>query len=528
MIRPALIPAAFGAVMVSSVHAAAFVVDTTADAMLGACTAAPADCSLRGAITSANASPGPHDIRFDLPPDDPGYIAETAHWRIAPIDNLPGITRTVTIDGYSQPGAVPNSLGADAGNNAVLKIELRGASFNSTNGLGIGDFGAQLTVRGLAINGFQTGIQLYNSSGAHRVEGCFIGTDISGLQARPNTRGISISGAAQIGGLDPAARNVLSGNSYAAVISSGGSADGVHVAGNLVGLAADGSSVLPGQDYGLLLSGPVQDMWIGGDVPAAANVIAGNEFGAVYFSGSGPLAPGATPLRVLGNRIGTDASGVLPAGNGLNPGSPSQPQATIGAFRLGTCGIAVGGAAAGEGNLIAHGGGAGVHIATCRDAPIHGNTFRANRGLAIDLSANSLVDGPTANDVDDLDGSGKVEPIFTGNRFQNTVEVLATAADADADELLLTLRVDSAPSAALYPLRVDVYRSDTAGMYPVATETIAAEAAHAPFDVVLPLSLAGQSLAFTVTDADGNTSEFARTGGVFGDGFEAVAMQRAP
>lgn len=527
MIRPVVILAAFGAVLVSSVHAAAFVVDTTDDAVLGDCTAAPGDCSLRGAITSANASVGPHTIDFDLPPDDPGYIAETAHWRIAPASNLPGITRAISIDGYSQPGAMPNSLGTDAGSNAVLKVELRRASFNSTNGLSLGDFAAQLTVRGLAINGFQTGIQLYNSNAAHRIEGCFIGTDITGMLAQPNMRGIAVSGAAQIGGLTPDTRNVLSGNSYAAVISSGSTMDGVRAAGNLVGLAADGSTVLPGQDYGFMLTGLVQDMRIGGDVPEAANVISGNEFGAIYFSGSGALAPGATPLRVVGNRIGTDASGVLAAGNGLNPGSPSQPQATIAAFRMGTCGLSVGGSEMGEGNLIAHGGGPGVHIANCRDAPILGNTFRANRGLAIDLSPNSLFDGPTPNDVDDADGSGDVEPIYAGNRFQNTVEILVSVADADADELLLTLRVDSSPLAAAYPLRVDVYRNDASGMYPVATESIALQAAQQPFDVVLPLSLAGESLAFTVTDDDGNTSEFARTGGVFADGFEASPVLSA-
>ena len=39
---------------------------------------------------------------------------------------LPTIEEPVIIDGYSQPGARPNTLAV--GNNAVLKIELSGAA----------------------------------------------------------------------------------------------------------------------------------------------------------------------------------------------------------------------------------------------------------------------------------------------------------------------------------------------------------------------------------------------------------------
>src|SRR5215212_7882175 len=58
-------------------------------------------CTLRAAIQEANATSGTDTINFAIPTtEDP---------TIAPASELPKITRTVTINGYSQPGAQPNS-----------------------------------------------------------------------------------------------------------------------------------------------------------------------------------------------------------------------------------------------------------------------------------------------------------------------------------------------------------------------------------------------------------------------------------
>src|SRR5262245_44970378 len=48
-----------------SAHASSFVVDTTSDANLTACTVAANDCSLRGAINNAVANSGADTITFD-------------------------------------------------------------------------------------------------------------------------------------------------------------------------------------------------------------------------------------------------------------------------------------------------------------------------------------------------------------------------------------------------------------------------------------------------------------------------------
>jgi len=50
----------------SPVFAASYVVDTTSDSVLTACTGAAGDCSLRGAISSAAANAGADTITFDV------------------------------------------------------------------------------------------------------------------------------------------------------------------------------------------------------------------------------------------------------------------------------------------------------------------------------------------------------------------------------------------------------------------------------------------------------------------------------
>src|SRR5581483_11837134 len=90
------------------------------------------------------------------------------------------ITDTVVLDGYTQPGASPNTLAV--GDNAVLKIVLDGAQgLVGENGVTIR--GGGCTVRGLVFNHFlDTALNLHGS-GNNLVVGNFIGTDVSGTSA---------------------------------------------------------------------------------------------------------------------------------------------------------------------------------------------------------------------------------------------------------------------------------------------------------------------------------------------------------
>ncbi len=116
----------------------------------------------------------------------------------------------MTIDGYSQPGASENTLAL--GNDAVLLIELNGTNAGAlSNGLALNVNGCG--VRGLVINRFG-GDGILLASATNIIEGNFIGTDPTGSLDLGNG-GSGITALVEgnvIGGLTPAARNIISGN----------------------------------------------------------------------------------------------------------------------------------------------------------------------------------------------------------------------------------------------------------------------------------------------------------------------------
>src|SRR6185437_15238194 len=82
-----------------------FLVSTTADSGPG---------SLRQAILDSNAATGPNAINFDIP--------GTGLRIISLLSAMPTIATPVVIDGYSQPGASPNTEAQS--DNAVLQVFL--------------------------------------------------------------------------------------------------------------------------------------------------------------------------------------------------------------------------------------------------------------------------------------------------------------------------------------------------------------------------------------------------------------------
>ena len=133
--------------------------------------------ALREAIAFANSHSGLDTITFNIP----GSGVHT----ITPIAQLPRtITDPVVIDGYTQPGASPNSNGPGLSDNAVPLIEINGAIFyeqwqwSDNRGWHNGS-----TVRGLVIdNGSSTGVLVQSQNTV--IEGNFLGTDPTGLVPR--------------------------------------------------------------------------------------------------------------------------------------------------------------------------------------------------------------------------------------------------------------------------------------------------------------------------------------------------------
>jgi hypothetical protein len=223
--------------------------------------------SLRQAILDANANPGPDDITFNIP----GAGVQT----IKPLSPLPAVTGSVNINGYTQPGAVANSLGT--GNNAVLLVELDGSAAGATaNGLEV--TGDTVSVSGLVINRFGGHGILFNTGGEGAVRGCYIGTNAAGTAALGNTgHGVAIldSSSNTVGGTAVDESNVIAGN--------GG--DGVHIEDSPAGLKANmnvvqgnrigvgsGGGALPNAGNGVYIFGDSNQ--VGGEAEGESNQIA--------------------------------------------------------------------------------------------------------------------------------------------------------------------------------------------------------------------------------------------------------------
>jgi hypothetical protein len=513
-----------------------FVVTNTNDSGVG---------SLRQAILDANALGAGSLIHFAIP-------GAGVH-SIAPASPLPPLTQSlVVIDGYTQPGALENTL--PDGNDAVLLIELDGTSLPpGSSGLALD--ASETTVRGLVINRINvaTGAAIsLGGGGGHVVAGNFIGTNAAGDAALPNETGILVDSANNlIGGDFPAARNLISG-SLQSGISMAGAGDGNAVRGNFIGTDRTGTAALGNGRAGIGLFGTAASV-IGGPTPGDRNVISGNLFGIESNGGSyviqgnfigtdvtgtaavpnigngivlagddhlvGGVAPGAGNLVsgngvdgisvmggsnnvIQGNRIGTDITGTAPLPNffygiGLSFGFQIPVDNLIG----GTSGAAA--------NVIAFNGLGGIAVSSAQGTTIRFNHIFRNRanlgseGLGIDLAN----DGVTAND----DGDGDVG----ANGLQNFPLIRSVS------QTVVTTRVQGtfqgAPNTAVM---LDFYWSECnlrprdfleGGNFFHQFQVVTDATGFAEFDSTALIGIPpGAPVSATATDGDGNTSEFSQ------------------
>jgi CSLREA domain-containing protein len=289
---------------------ATLVVNTTNDMNDGFCTTA--HCSLREAIEAANSNADTTTINFNISPMDAGYNPTTQVWTITPATALPEITTPVIINGYSQPGATENTQAA--GDDAVLKIELDGTTAASGGANGLKITGGNSTVKGLAINRFFNGIRL-EVNGNNLITGNFLGTDAAGTTDLGNAfNGLFIQSDSNnntIGGLTPAARNLISGNNEGMVVIG---VTGTQIQGNFIGTDKTGALDLGNDSNGIRISfGP--DNTIGGTLPGAGNLISKNHGRGVDINNAS-----ATGNRVLGNTIfANNGLGIDLNENGVTP-----------------------------------------------------------------------------------------------------------------------------------------------------------------------------------------------------------------
>jgi CSLREA domain-containing protein len=298
-------------------YAHTFVVDSvadTADANPGdaSCAAAEGGCTLRAAMTEANYLAGDDLITFGLTGAVPVTIQLAG--RLPTITALNG---SVTIDGYSQPGSVPNT--ATVGSNAVLGVLLQG------NGLEANEVALTITspsnlVRGLMFKDVYRAIML-DGADAHDnlIVGNWIGFDATGgAPATKPVQGVLLNTGAshnRVGTPDLADRNVI-GNIGKAIDSYGPGTNANTVQNNLLCIGPSGFSEAlcsNGIDHDF---GP-KDELAGGTGPNERNVIGPTkQQGIEYSHGWNPDDPSGpadawliTGNRAIGNWVGFRGDG---------------------------------------------------------------------------------------------------------------------------------------------------------------------------------------------------------------------------
>lgn len=516
------------------------VVTTTADSGPG---------SLRAALECANNHPGFDVVTFAIPGPGPHTIQ--------PASPLPEITEAVRVDGYTQPGASPNTL--QSGNDARLRIEIDG-SLIAGAGNGLVVRGGNSTLRGLVINRFNiSGVGILLLSVSNTVEGCFLGTDVTGTLSRPNVDGVWMESASynQIGRAAPAARNVISGNRYGGVGIDGGilnQVQGNYIGSDASGLNRLGNGTSDGNGFGLIIYGggslhligganpgdgnliadnkqsnliiyastnTVQGNWIGLDRTGTNRLNAGGYYGVLIqnaednlIGGAGPgtsnvisgnvrginVASGTRNTQIVGNRIGTDPSGRLPLGNAVDGVH----------LEGGSVNTFVGGAGIGTGNMIAFNGQQGVKVSgSARGGRILGNSIHDNGQLGIDLVAAAVDqdgDGPTPNDALDADlGANDLQnfPVIQSATLTGSQVVLVDSLQSQPGR---TYRVELFANAAADPSGYGEGRQ-----WVGATNVTTDLAGYATFIGIFPAPAGLVFYSATATDiAAGQTSEFSK------------------
>ena len=481
-------------------HAATVTVTVTGDLV-----AVDGAVTLREALASIN---GGADLNADVVAigaygtDDriefviPGAGVQT----LQPGSSLPALAVPMTIDGYTQPGASPNTQAAS--DDAVLLIELDGSNAGiGADGLRIDAGGSGSEIRGLVINRFAFdpmtggGNGIVIAADECVIAGNFIGTDAAGGAALGNgDEGVAVGPGSTdnlIGGSSPADRNLIAGNLSRGVIVTN-AADNV-IRGNFIGVDAAGMAAVP-NNVGIVVAGDdAAGNVIGGAAAGEGNVVSGNTFDGIF------LASGPNTTEIRGNFIGTDAAALAPVPNGRDG-------VRIESFGVPCNANTIGGLQPERANVIAFNLGNGINMVGPADNlsnTIRGNRIFANGLLGIDLGG----DGPTLNDPGDGD---------TGHNNLQNYPVLDSAVSM-AGSTTITGTLDSAAPNA--PFLVSFHASsacDPSGFGEGETylgfDTVLTDGAGiGPIATVLPVEVPPGwfvTAVASVSDPTGDSSEF--------------------
>ncbi len=385
------------AALAASAQAATFTVTTTADSGAG---------SLRQAILDANAAASADTIEFAIPGDGPHTIAlasalpQITGTLIVDGYSQPGSamnTQTPDQGGLDTVLMIEltraNNIGAIAGFHMQWNAQL------TVQGLAMNRFN-------IAIGGGQSVSESARLFVYGNFIGTTIQGDALGDTGNSDCAVRTFSTQTGVGGTLPWQRNLLSGNACAVMASAPSTIQGNLIGTDASGTMAIPNGI---GGWGGVLIGTRRNLLVGGTDPNARNVISGNVPWGILIvpnfasgAGIGPLVDSA----ILGNHIGTDWSGTQALPNGHPNPASAQYGGGIGVHgNASDESYPIGGFGIGEANLIARNRGAGIiafqsgYIAYFdnRGNIVHHN--RGHRGVNIDIG----VAGPSPNDPGDAD-----------------------------------------------------------------------------------------------------------------------------
>jgi len=429
--------------------------------------------SLREALIAANNTPGPQVIWFNIPTTDSGFDGKV--FTIKPRRRLTGLEDNgTTIDGTSQADFTGDT------NLFGPEIVLDGSKTDGDyEGIGI-NRSDNHTIRGLVIHSFKcTGIQFFedpddfNHPNNVKIAQCYIGTDETGSIAKGNGwQGIAMNGSNHvIGGSNPEDGNLISNNNLSEIGIGGYEivSSNTLVQGNLIGSDRTGMVAL-GKTVGVALCN-AKDCLVKG------NLISGNEIGVMVEHSN------AEGNRIEENLIGTDITGEVPL--------PNKEQGVY--FTFGSNNNIV------TRNRIAFNNNCGIIVGSDSTRnTISRNLIFLNDGLGIDLG----FDGITYNDIDDVDSGA--------NNLQN-FPVLSYAL-ATPGRLVVRGTIDTPNPETII---IEFFAAEPGGDPSGNGEGAVFLGTVRPnkkgkFTATLRALPAGTLITATATDADGNTSEFAK------------------
>jgi len=296
-----------------------------------------------------------------------------------------------------------NTIGTDRTGAYAIGNGGIGIELIAASGTTIG--GTEPAARNL-ISGNGGGVNVFGGSG-NVVEGNFVGTNSSGTTAVPNVGGVAVSGTNNM-----LTDNLVSGNDGYG-IGVGGTMNVIQ--GNLIGTDVTGNVALANQGPGVIAS---QYSLIGGPGPGQGNLISGNAGDGIDITYSDSYHN-----TVQGNRIGTNAAGTAAVGNG-----------GVGVFVYYNHDNLIGGSGPGAGNIISGNRGDGIDITgtTATGNLVQGNSIGTDASGMLHLgnagfgvfdhgASNNAIGGVGAGQGNTIAYNGRAGVLFEQAASSNTI-----------------------------------------------------------------------------------------------------------